>query len=190
MDSIIRIRRATNCVVFSAQILNNKKISYRAKGIFAHLMSLEDGVKISVSEVMGSGPEGRDSIRSSFSELEQFGYVKRVAIKTEDGKLCGSEVIVYEESELSEKDSSAPSVKKKRARSETGTMKRPTAEDVKEYAESIGANIEAGEFIDYYDVLGWRYGKNMVPMRDWKAAVRQWKRRRNKKEEKKNLLVV
>jgi hypothetical protein len=44
-----------------------------------------------------------------------------------------------------------------------------------EYAEFIGYSLDAEQFCDYYAANGWRVGRN--PMRDWRAAVRTWRRR-------------
>ena len=38
--------------------------------------------------------------------------------------------------------------------------------------------IDAQAFVDHYDACGWVVGKNK-PMRDWKAAVRNWVRRQS-----------
>jgi hypothetical protein len=51
----------------------------------------------------------------------------------------------------------------------------PTLDDVRAYYKETGKPIDAEAFIDYYSANGWRTGKN--PMKDWKAAVRQWRRR-------------
>jgi len=53
-------------------------------------------------------------------------------------------------------------------------FKIPTTNEVKEYAESIGYNLDPDKFIDYYEMVGWRVNKQ--PMKNWKAAVRTWKR--------------
>ena len=51
----------------------------------------------------------------------------------------------------------------------------PTAEEVKDYANSIGfASLDAERFVDYYSSKGWMIGKNH--MKDWKAAVRTWRK--------------
>lgn len=51
----------------------------------------------------------------------------------------------------------------------------PTLDDVRNYYKETGKPINAEAFIDYYSANGWKTGKN--PMKDWKAAVRQWRRR-------------
>lgn len=52
----------------------------------------------------------------------------------------------------------------------------PTIDEVKAYAGEIQlADTEADKFFDYYVSKGWQVGK--TPMRDWKAALRNWQRR-------------
>lgn len=48
----------------------------------------------------------------------------------------------------------------------------PTLEQVKSYCEEKGYTVDPERFVDYYTANGWRVGKN--PMKDWKAAVRNW----------------
>lgn len=52
---------------------------------------------------------------------------------------------------------------------------KPTIEEVQEYCTQRQNNIDAENFIDYYEANGWKVGKN--PMKDWKAAIRTWERR-------------
>ena len=54
------------------------------------------------------------------------------------------------------------------------TFIRPTADQVNEYSKEIGFTLYGSQFIDHYEARGWLIGKN--PMKDWKAAVRTWKR--------------
>ena len=50
----------------------------------------------------------------------------------------------------------------------------PTLEEVRDYCLERRNNVDPQRFMDYYTSNGWRVGKN--PMRDWKAAVRNWER--------------
>jgi uncharacterized protein YdaU (DUF1376 family) len=56
-----------------------------------------------------------------------------------------------------------------------GRFTPPTAAEVTEYAKSIGYLIRVELFMSHYEANGWKVGR--VPMKDWKAAVRQWKAR-------------
>lgn len=51
---------------------------------------------------------------------------------------------------------------------------RPSAPEVTAYAKSISFALDGQHFVDYYDSKGWVVGRS--PMRDWKAAVRTWKK--------------
>lgn len=52
---------------------------------------------------------------------------------------------------------------------------KPTLDELKAYADEIDYNLNAQAFLDYYDGNGWMAGRNH--MKDWKATVRNWKRR-------------
>ena len=48
----------------------------------------------------------------------------------------------------------------------------PTVEEVTEYCREKGYGIDPQRFCDYYTSNGWKVGRN--PMKDWRAAVRNW----------------
>lgn len=53
----------------------------------------------------------------------------------------------------------------------------PLPEEVSAYASSIRFALDGCSFCDYYAARNWCVGK--VKMKDWKAAVRTWKSRRD-----------
>ena len=50
----------------------------------------------------------------------------------------------------------------------------PTADEVSAYSDEISAGVDGQQFVDFYESKGWMIGKNK--MKDWRAAVRTWKR--------------
>jgi len=54
-------------------------------------------------------------------------------------------------------------------------FRKPSVQDVAEYATGICANVDPQAFYDHYQSNGWRVGK--AAMKDWKAAVRNWAKR-------------
>ena len=52
-------------------------------------------------------------------------------------------------------------------------FKPPTASEVEAYAKETGKEIDAKDFVDYYQSKGWYVGN--TPMKNWKAAVDRWK---------------
>lgn len=63
---------------------------------------------------------------------------------------------------------------KRREESNRGRFAPPTPTQVSEYAAKAGITIDADRFVDFYASKGWKVGK--TPMKDWQAAVRNWKR--------------
>lgn len=57
---------------------------------------------------------------------------------------------------------------------------KPTISDIKDYCWEKGYSIDAERFFDYYESNGWKVGRS--PMKDWKAAVRNWARQENEKQ--------
>ena len=69
---------------------------------------------------------------------------------------------------------------------------RPTVEEVAAYCRERGNGIDAEQFCAFYESKGWVVGN--APMKDWRAAVRTWEKRREKevaprKREEKRLSV-
>lgn len=55
-------------------------------------------------------------------------------------------------------------------------FQKPDIAEVAAYAAENELKLDPQAFMDHYDACGWVVGKNK-PMRDWKAAVRNWVRR-------------
>ena len=67
---------------------------------------------------------------------------------------------------------------KKNGQAETSSTQRfvkPTVEDIIAYCSVAAITIDAQRFFDFYESKGWKVGNS--PMKDWKAAVRNWARR-------------
>ena len=61
-------------------------------------------------------------------------------------------------------------------------FKKPTIEEINKYCGERNNGINAEAFYDFYESKNWYVGKNK--MSDWKACVRTWEKREDKKESK------
>ena len=52
----------------------------------------------------------------------------------------------------------------------------PSVDEVEQYCRERGNGIDADAFVSFYESKGWMIGKNK--MKDWRAAVRTWERKR------------
>lgn len=90
---------------------------------------------------------------------------------------CADDAKHRPESE-SESESEKESEKEKEmkgARRARARFSPPSVDDVSAYAAGRGLDIDAAAFVDFYAAKGWKVGTS--PMRDWRAAVRNWCRR-------------
>lgn len=55
------------------------------------------------------------------------------------------------------------------------TFVKPTVEEVRAYCRERRNNVNAENFINFYESKGWKVGN--TPMKDWKACVRTWEQR-------------
>ena len=53
---------------------------------------------------------------------------------------------------------------------------RPSVEEVRAYCQERNNTVDAEAFVDFYESKGWKVGNQ--PMKDWKACVRTWEKRR------------
>lgn len=59
----------------------------------------------------------------------------------------------------------------------SSVFQKPTVQRIIAYVLEIGATVDAKQFWDYYESIGWKVGRNGNAMKDWQAAVRQWQAR-------------
>ena len=51
---------------------------------------------------------------------------------------------------------------------------KPSIEELIDYCNQNVLNVDPNQFIDHYESVGWKVGKN--PMKDWQATARNWHR--------------
>jgi hypothetical protein len=69
-------------------VLDDKRITWKAKGIFAYLMSKPDNWKGVIADVVNHGADGATAVRAAMTELESFGYARQERVR-EAGRMAG-----------------------------------------------------------------------------------------------------
>lgn len=59
------------------EVLNDKNLSFKAKGLYAYLYSKPDDWDFETNRISKQSKDGRDGVRSGIRELEQYGYLTR-----------------------------------------------------------------------------------------------------------------
>lgn len=90
-------RLASNFTILSNAVINDERLSFRARGVLIWLLSKPDDWRTRSDSIAGQSPkEGRDAIRSALRELAELGYLIREKIQNERGQWITIQTI-YEE---------------------------------------------------------------------------------------------
>lgn len=78
------IKRENPFVQIDKRPLGDMRLSWRAKGILAYLLSKPDDWTVQTGDILNHGTEGRDAVRAAMIELRDTGYAKLE--NTRDGR--------------------------------------------------------------------------------------------------------
>ncbi len=99
--SVIRITKQKNFSIISNIPLNDSTLSFKAKGIWAYLMSKPDDWYVRIKHLATASLDRRDAVYSGIGELVKSGYMERVQLRDDTGKMSGVEYHVHEEPRVS-----------------------------------------------------------------------------------------
>ncbi|MFA2568088.1 DnaD domain-containing protein [Bacillus wiedmannii] len=91
-----RVNKSKNYTTINNTGLRDERLSWKAKGILAYILSLPDDWVFYMEEISTHAKDGIDSLRVGMKELKKFGYVRRFPVKNEKGKITNWETIIYE----------------------------------------------------------------------------------------------
>lgn len=83
---IIRVQHKRQYTVIANASLRDERLSFRATGILAYVLSLPDGTEISGTRLAAVKSEGRDAVFTALKELEEARYLKRDKRQDETGR--------------------------------------------------------------------------------------------------------
>lgn len=113
-DTIIKVlRHEREFVTIERATVQDKSLSWEARGLLVYLLSLPSDWDIRVSHLQTEGAAGRDALRRMLRELQKFGYASGVGRESQDrgkrGRFGQTEVRVYESPKLNAYHSEPPS---------------------------------------------------------------------------------
>ena len=92
--SVVKVRIQKDFVVLYNGVLENPRLSFKAKGLWAYCMGRPDNWEFHVSHLATVSSDGRDAIYAALKELEDEGLVHKVQ-ERERGKFKKIDYIIY-----------------------------------------------------------------------------------------------
>ncbi|MGW2377041.1 hypothetical protein [Kitasatospora sp. NPDC001683] len=86
----MQIHRSAHARCFTALpngLLQDRRLSYTARGLLADLLSRPDGWREDGRHMADSSPQGRGAIRRALNELKEAGYYRVETVRMPDGRL-------------------------------------------------------------------------------------------------------
>ncbi len=100
---IVRTPNRERFVIIDKRALEDDRLSWRARGLLAYLLSKPDYWEVMVGHLVKSAPTGRTIVRSTLKELEEFGYIVRADQSHRgDGTFDAPDIQVLEYPQLSQ----------------------------------------------------------------------------------------
>lgn len=94
-------RRADNFTILSNEVLNDSRLSFRARGVLIWLLSKPADWRTRSDAIAGQTPEGRESVRAAMRELEAIGYLVREKVRdAKTGRISTIQTIFEEPVEV------------------------------------------------------------------------------------------
>ncbi|MDA2627470.1 DnaD domain protein [Bacillus cereus] len=93
---IFRVKKDNNYSVINNTGLKDKRLSWKAKGILAYILTLPDDWVFYREELSQHAKDGINSLRAGMKELKEYGYIKRFPVRDEKNKIVRWETIIYE----------------------------------------------------------------------------------------------
>jgi hypothetical protein len=80
--------------------LQDPRLSFKAKGILAYLLTKPDNWEVSLPELIQASSDGEHTVQTGLKELQAQGYAKLVPIRGDRGRVTGRRWIIFECPEL------------------------------------------------------------------------------------------
>ena len=192
MLAVFRVNRNKNYTHMAHYHFREKEMSLKAKGLLSLMLSLPEEWDYSANGLAALSKDGKDSVKKTLIELEEFGYLKRTKVTDVNGRFAGYDYDIYEKP-LAEKPSTEnPSTEKpttgnptqlntkqsstNKSNTKKSSTKRfipPTLEEIQKYCQERKNNVDAKKFFDYFTASDWVDAKGN-PVRNWKQKIITW----------------
>jgi|TARA_R110001632_G_scaffold161505_1_gene279911 hypothetical protein len=177
--------------ILSAEVRYDERLKPMAKLMYAEITALcnMNGVCFAKNRYFSNlYNKGKGSISSYVNELVKYGYISteysyKIGTKEIDKryiKIIKGGVAINQDTLLQKnEESNTIKINTNNSYNNIKRFKPPSLDLIINYCNERKNTIDAESFINFYESKGWMIGK--AKMKNWKAAVRTWETRENKK---------
>ena len=168
MSKITRKKRKDNFTLINNDIFKRKDLSWKAKGLLCHLISLPDDWQIYVSQLSDVSKDGKESTANGIKELIKAGYILRRIERDEKGKFKGYDYLVSDEPEYTTEDVKTVEGEPENGKPENGEP--ATTKDL--YNKELKVqktNKKESLFLEWKELFGALRSRKGVPEKRFKA---------------------
>jgi hypothetical protein len=90
---IVRVEHKTSYTVIDNTAINDDRLSFRAVGLLAYLLSRPDGWHVDYRSLSTTHSDGESSTRAALKELEEAGYLERRRGRGDDGRVRWEQIV-------------------------------------------------------------------------------------------------
>lgn len=197
-ETVFRVHRhERDYLRVSNSTVQDRRLSWEARGLLVYLLSLPTDWEIRVSHLQKQGGAGRDALRRMLRELQEFGYASGVGRESQErgerGRFGPAEIAVYETPDLNPYYAEAQSPSPEKPSTVAPSPDSPSPENPSPYKEqnpqrtqgtkhthtnlrAVGAP-EEGVCVDDFPLKTFdRYARNQPEIRNpsgWASAARK-----------------
>jgi hypothetical protein len=94
---IVRIKKRENpFALVDKRPLCDARLSWKARGILAYLLSKPDDWQVVLQDLVNMGTDGIDKVRGGLQELKRLGYARLEILRDESGRAQGKRWVIFE----------------------------------------------------------------------------------------------
>lgn len=157
MATIKRGKRDSHFTILKNEVLRDKRLSYKARGLLAYMLPFDDEWTFYTATLINhSEKDGKDSINTGLKELINFGYLIKEQKRDNEGRFDGTEWIVIESPITDYPKADFPSAEKSSTENPQLRSNKLKNNNFKKEEEDTTNNIRE----DIYDKISFLYEKN------------------------------
>lgn len=171
MNKVTRVK-SINYTTISNVFLRDTKLSLKAKGLLATVLSLPETWDFSIKGICATIKEGTTAVYSAIDELKECGYCKVATNRNEKGMIVGTDYTFYENPNMENLNVDNQSVDNQsqiNTNTSKDNIKRINKEEIKELKEKFTT------FVSLYNQAGGKVRGVETEFEEFSKRHKDWK---------------